>query len=108
MLVTLAGMRIYVRFLQFKKTLALMRLQPSGISTTVMGRPSKALSPMILIAVGNLKIGVPKAGVALKVALYVASSVTAITSGVQPAKVYVYSEVAALVGVSPSYFGIRP
>ena len=41
--------------------------------------------------------------------MYVASLVTASTSGVQPANVYVYCPFAAFVGVvAPSYVGVVP
>ena len=41
-------------------------------------------------------------------AVYVASPVTLVISGVQPAKAYVYWASAFLVGVSPVYFGVSP
>ena len=41
-----------------------MLWQPFGISTIVMGRPSKALSPTVLVEAGSVKAAGPKAGIA--------------------------------------------
>ena len=46
--------------------------------------------------------------VASYVAVYVASPVTWLISGLQPANVYIYSSVSAFIGVSPVYSGIWP